>query len=74
VVEYEALILGLEASKKDANYQAGGIWRFRAICATSKRFLSNKASKNEGMYKNQVWDMIDNFYEAFNIFYCFERV
>jgi hypothetical protein len=34
--------------------------------ATSKKYLSNKTPKNE-RYINQVWDLIDNFFEAFNI-------
>jgi hypothetical protein len=51
VVEYEALILGLEATRK---MQITKLVEFgdSASCATSKRFLPNKASKNEGLQKS----------------------
>jgi ribonuclease HI len=49
VAEYEALIL--RGIKKYANHQIGGIWRFKISGIASKRFLSNKASKNEGVHK-----------------------
>jgi ribonuclease HI len=66
VVEYEALILGLEVARK---MQITELVAFGDSELVVQQIKGHYQTRNPRMraYKNQVWDLIDNFYEAFNI-------
>jgi ribonuclease HI len=66
VAEYEALILGLEATRK---MQITKMVVFGDSKLVVQQIKVSYQTKHPRMrtYRNQVWDLIDNFYEAFNI-------
>jgi ribonuclease HI len=67
VVEYEALILGLEAARK---MQITMLVVFGDSELFVKKVKGSYRTSHLRMraYRNKVWDMIKNFYVAFNIF------
>jgi ribonuclease HI len=67
VVEYEALILGLEATRKMQITKLVAFGDSELVVQQVKGSYQTRHPRMRA-YRNQVWDMIDNFYEAFNIF------
>jgi ribonuclease HI len=67
VVEYEALILGLEAARKMKITKLVAFGDSELVVQQIKGFYQTRHPRMRA-YRNQVWDLIDNFYEAFNIF------
>lgn len=67
VVEYEVLILGLEVARK---MQITKMVVFGDSELVVQQVRGSYQTRHPRMraYRNQVWDMIDNFYVAFNIY------
>ena len=66
IVEYEALILGLKAAK-DLGFQPISVYGDSGLVVQQVR---DKYEVNQDLlkvYRNEVWDMIDNLFIAFNI-------
>jgi ribonuclease HI len=67
VVECEALILGLEATRK-MKITKMVVFGDSEIVAQQVKGSYQIRHPRMRAYKNQVWDIIDNFYVAFNIY------
>jgi hypothetical protein len=67
MVEYEALILGLEATRK---MQITKLVVFGDLELVVQQVKGSYQTRNPRMraYMNKVWDMFDKFSESFNIF------
>ena len=66
VVEYEALILGLEAARKMHITELVSFENLELVVHKIKGSYQTRHPRMRA-YGNQVWDLIDNFYKAFNI-------
>lgn len=66
VVEYEALILGLEAAKKMGVKCISDFGDSKLVVQQVRQQYQCKHPRMKS-YKNYVWDIVDNFFEAFNI-------
>ena len=64
--EYEALILGLKAAK-DMGIQQISIYGDSELVVQQVRDKYQVKQDLLKVYRNEVWDMIDNFFIAFNI-------
>jgi hypothetical protein len=66
VVEYEALVLGMRAAKETGIKEVA---MFRDVELIIQQVRNAYQAKNPRLrsYKNEVWDLIDNFFSAFNI-------
>jgi ribonuclease HI len=66
VDEYEALILGLEAARKMQITELVVFGDSKLVVQQIKVHYQTRHPRMRA-YKNQVWDLIDNFYKDFNI-------
>ena len=66
--KYETLLLGLNAAK-DLGIQQISVYGNSELVVQQVR--NNYQAKQDllKVYRNEVWDMIDNFFVAFNISY-----
>jgi ribonuclease HI len=66
VAEYEALVLGLRAAKE---MEIEGVAMFRDAELIIQQVRNSYRAKHPRLrsYKDEVWDMIDNFFSSFNI-------
>ena len=64
--EYKALIFGLEATRKMAITHISIYGDLEFIMEKIKCMYQTKHPKMRA-YRNQVWDLIENFFHAFNI-------
>jgi hypothetical protein len=66
VAEYEALILGMRAAKEMGIKEVAVFRDAELIIQKVKNTYQAKHPQLRG-YKNEAWDLIDNFFSAFNI-------
>jgi ribonuclease HI len=66
IVEYEGLVLGLGAAKHIEIDSLAVFGDFDSIINQVKNIYQVK-QKRLKQYKNDVWDLVDKFYLAFNI-------
>jgi ribonuclease HI len=66
VVEYEALVLGLRASKYMGIEELSIFGDAELIVHQIKNIYKTKHPRLRS-YRNEVWDLLDNFFSAFNI-------
>jgi ribonuclease HI len=66
IAEYEALVLGLRAAKDMAIGCLAVFGDSELIINQVKNIYQAKQQRLK-QYKNEVWDLIDNFFLAFNI-------
>jgi ribonuclease HI len=66
VGEYEALVLGLRDTKE---MRIEEVAVFRDVDLIVQQIINAYRAKHPRIrsYKNEVWDLIDNFFSAFNI-------
>jgi ribonuclease HI len=67
MVEYESLILGLEGTRK-MKITKLVVFGDSELVVQQVKGSSQTRHPRMRAYKNQVWDLIDNFYVVFNIF------
>jgi ribonuclease HI len=68
VVEYEALVLGLRAAKEMGIKEMAMFGDVELIVQQVKNVYQAKNPRLRN-YRNEVWDLIDNFFLSFNISY-----
>jgi ribonuclease HI len=68
VAEYEALVLGMRAAKERGNEEVAVFGDAELIIQQVKNAYRAKHPRLRG-YRNEVWDLIDNFFSAFNIYF-----
>jgi ribonuclease HI len=66
VAEYEALVLGLRAAK-EMGIEEVAVFRDAELIVQQVRNAYRVKHPRFRSYKNEVWDLIDNFFLAFNI-------
>jgi hypothetical protein len=66
VAEYEALVLGLRAAK-EMGIEEVAVFRDAELIVQQVRNAYRAKHPRLINYKNEVWDLIDNFFSAFNI-------
>jgi ribonuclease HI len=66
VVEYEALVLGLRAAK-DMEIEELAMFGDAELIVHQVRNLYEAKHPRLRAYKNEVWDLVDSFFSAFNI-------
>lgn len=66
IVEYEALILGLEVAKKLGMKCISAFGDSELVVQQVRQQYQCKHSRMKS-YRNYVWDIVDNFFYAFNI-------
>ena len=66
--EYEALLLGLKAAKDLGIQQISAFGDSKLVVQQVKNNYQVKQDLLK-VYQNEVWDMIDNYFVAFNITY-----
>jgi ribonuclease HI len=66
IVEYEALVLGFRASKDMAIDNLAVFGDYELIIIQVKNIYQAKQQRLK-QYRNEVWDLVDNFFLAFNI-------
>jgi hypothetical protein len=66
VVEYEALVLGLRAAKDMSIEELAVFGDAKLIVHQVKNLYEDKYPRLR-TYKNEVWDLVDSFFLAFNI-------
>jgi ribonuclease HI len=66
IVEYEALVLGLRAAK-DMKIEELSIFGDVEMIVHQIRNIYHAKHPRLRTYRNEVWDLIDNFFLAFNI-------
>jgi ribonuclease HI len=66
VVEYEALVLGLRAAKYMGIEELSIFGDAELIVHQIKNIYKTKHPRLRS-YRNEVWDLLDNFFSAFNI-------
>ena len=66
VEEYEALVLGLRAAKYQGIQQLD-IFGYSELVVQQVRSIYQVKQQLLKFYRNEVWDLIDNFFTAFNI-------
>jgi ribonuclease HI len=66
VAEYEALTLGLRATK-DMGIEEISIFGDAELIVHQVRNIYQVKHPKLRIYRNEVWDLIDNFFLAFNI-------
>jgi len=66
VAEYEALILGLRAARE---MEIQDVAMFGDAKLVVQQVISAYQAKHPQLrsYRNELWDLIDNFFSAFNI-------
>jgi ribonuclease HI len=72
VVEYEALVLRLRATK-EMGIQEVAIFRDAKLVVWQIRNAYQAKNPRLRSYRNEVWDLIDSFFSAFNISSSQER-
>ena len=68
IVEYEALILGLRDAK-DLGIQQLNLFGDSELIVQQVKDVYQVKQSSLKVYRNEVWDLIDNFFLAFNINY-----
>jgi ribonuclease HI len=66
IVEYEALVLGLRAAK-DMAIDCVAVFGDSELIINQVRNIYQDKQQRLKQYRNEVWDLIDNFFLAFNI-------
>ena len=66
VVEYEALLLGLQTTK-NMNIECLTVYEDSELVVRQIRNHCEAKHHRLRTYRNEVWDLIDNFFLAFNI-------
>jgi ribonuclease HI len=66
VAEYEALVLGLRAIK-DMGIKEIFVFGDAELIIQQVRNIYQDKHPRLGSYRNEVWDLIDNFFSSFNI-------
>jgi hypothetical protein len=66
IVEYEALFLGLRAAK-DMTIEGLGVFGDVELIVDQVRNIYQKKHPRMNSYRNEVWDLIDNFFSTFNV-------
>jgi ribonuclease HI len=66
VAEYEALVLGMRATKEMGIREMAVFGDAELIIQQVRNVYQTKHPRLRS-YKNEVWDLIDNFFSAFNI-------
>jgi ribonuclease HI len=66
VAEYEALVLGLRAARK-MGIQEVAVFRDAELVVQQIRNAYQAKHPRLRNYRNEAWDLIDNFFSAFNI-------
>jgi ribonuclease HI len=66
VAEYEALVLGLRAAKDMGIEELSVFWDVEFIVHQIKNLYQAKHPRLR-TYRNEFWDLVDNFFLAFNI-------
>jgi ribonuclease HI len=66
VAEYEALVLGMRAAKERGIEEVAVFEEAELIIQQVRNVYQAKHPRLRG-YRNEVWDLIDNFFSAFNI-------
>jgi ribonuclease HI len=66
VEEYEALVLGLRAAK-DMGIEEIAVFGDAELIVQQIRNTYQAKNPQLRSYRNEVWDLIDNFFLAFNI-------
>jgi ribonuclease HI len=66
IAEYEALVLGLRAAKDMAIESLAVFGDSELIINQVKNIYQDKQQRLK-QYRNEVWDLVDNFFLAFNI-------
>ena len=68
IAKYESLVFSLSAEKHRRIENIQVFWDFELIIQYIKNVYQTK-QKRLKLYRNEVWDLIDNFFLAFNILY-----
>jgi ribonuclease HI len=66
VAEYEALVLGLRAAK-DMKIEELAVFGDAELIVHQVKNMYQAKHPRLRTYKNEVWDLVDNFFFAFNI-------
>ena len=66
VAEYEALVLGLRAAK-DMGIEELSVFGDTQLIVHQTISIYQAKNPRLGAYKNEVWDLVDSFFLAFNI-------
>jgi ribonuclease HI len=66
IVEYEALVLGLRDAK-DTTIVCVALFGDSKLIINEVRNIYQAKQQILKQYKNEVWDLIDNFFLSFNI-------
>jgi ribonuclease HI len=66
VAEYEALVLGLRAAK-DMVIEEISIFRDAELIVHHIKNIYQTKHPRLRSYRNEVWDLVDSFFSAFNI-------
>jgi ribonuclease HI len=66
VAEYEALVLGLRAAK-DMGIEELAVFRDAELIVHQVKNVYQAKHPRLKTYRNEVWDLIDNFFLAFNV-------
>jgi ribonuclease HI len=72
MAEYEALVLSLRAAKEMGIEEVTMFVDAKLIIQQVRNACRAKHPRLRG-YRNEVWDLIDNFFSAFNISFILER-
>jgi ribonuclease HI len=73
IVEYEALVLGLRAAK-DMKIEGLTVFGDAKLIVHQVRNIYQTKHPRLKAYRNEVWDLIDNFFSTFNIYFFPERL
>jgi ribonuclease HI len=68
VAEYEVLVLGLRAAK-EMGIEEVAVFRDAELIIQQVRNAYRAKHPRLRSYKNEVWDLIDNFFSVFNIYF-----
>ena len=66
VAEYEALVLGLRAAK-EMGIREMAVFRDAELIVQQVKNVYQAKNPRLKNYRNEVWDLVDNFFLAFNI-------
>jgi ribonuclease HI len=66
IVEYEALVLGLRAAK-DMVIESLAVFGDSELIINQVKNIYQAKKQRLKQYRNEVWDLVDNFFLAFNI-------
>jgi ribonuclease HI len=73
IAEYEALVLGLRVAK-DMKIEELSVFGDAKLIVHQVKNIYQAKHPRLRTYKNEVWDLIDNFFLAFNISFVPEKI